>query len=97
MPASRRATARAWLRAWRARGQRTATPAACCSAVHQRLQAQDPHRVLRRGYAWVQAADGRPVVSVRTLRQGQAVRAVWADGTPGRAEVLKVEPLLPTP
>ncbi len=65
-------------------------------AVHQRLQAQDPHRVLQRGYAWVQAADGRPVVSVRTLRQGQAVRAVWADGS-AQAEVLKVEPLLPTP
>ena len=23
----------------------------------------DPHRVLQRGYAWVESADGRPVVS----------------------------------
>lgn len=61
-------------------------------ATHQRLQAQDPRRVLQRGYAWVQTADGRPVVSVHALRQGQAVRAVWADGS-AQAEVLKVEPL----
>jgi exodeoxyribonuclease VII large subunit len=64
--------------------------------VQQRLQAQDPQRVLQRGYAWVQTSDGRPVLSVRALRQGQAVRAVWADGS-AQAEVLKVEPLLPTP
>ena len=64
--------------------------------VQQRLQAQDPQRVLQRGYAWVETSDGRPVLSVRTLRQGQAVRAVWADGS-AQAEVLKVEPLLPTP
>ncbi len=64
-------------------------------STQQRLRAQDPHRVLQRGYAWVQAADGRPVVSVRDLRQGQAVRAVWADGS-AQAEVLKVEPMAPT-
>jgi exodeoxyribonuclease VII large subunit len=54
-------------------------------AAQQRLQAQDPHRVLQRGYAWVEAADGRPVVSVRSLMPGQGVRAVWADG---RADAL---------
>ncbi len=65
------------------------------NAAQQRIQAQDPHRVLRRGYAWVQTADGRPVVSVQGLRQGQAARAVWADGS-AQVEVLKVEPLAPS-
>ena len=60
-------------------------------AAEQRLQAHDPHRVLQRGYAWVEAADGRPVVSVRALRPGQQVRAVWADGH-ALAEVQHVEP-----
>ena len=60
-------------------------------AADQRLQAHDPHRVLQRGYAWVEAADGRPVVSVRALRAGQQVRAVWADGH-ALAEVQQVEP-----
>jgi exodeoxyribonuclease VII large subunit len=52
----------------------------------QMLQAHDPQRVLRRGYAWVEAvgdepgAASRPVLSVRELRAGQRVRAVWADG-----------------
>jgi exodeoxyribonuclease VII large subunit len=64
--------------------------------AQQRLQAHDPHRVLQRGYAWVESADGRPVVSALALRPGQAVRAVWADGR-ARAEVLDVEPLPPSP
>jgi exodeoxyribonuclease VII large subunit len=64
--------------------------------AQQRLQAHDPHRVLQRGYAWVEAADGRPVVSALALRPGQTVRAVWADGR-ARAEVLDVEPLPPSP
>ncbi len=64
-------------------------------AASQRLQAHDPHRVLQRGYAWVEASDGRAVVSARSLQAGQPVRAVWADG---RAEMLvqRVEPLPPT-
>jgi exodeoxyribonuclease VII large subunit len=66
------------------------------SGAQDRLQAHDPHRVLQRGYAWVESADGRPVVSALALRPGQAVRAVWADGR-ARAEVLDVEPLPPTP
>ena len=64
--------------------------------AQQRLQAHDPRRVLQRGYAWVESADGRPVVSALALRPGQAVRAVWADGR-ARAEVLDVEPLPPSP
>jgi exodeoxyribonuclease VII large subunit len=61
-------------------------------AVAERLAAQDPARVLRRGYAWVEDLQGRPVLGVGALRQGQAVRAVWADGR-AEAEVLRVEPL----
>jgi exodeoxyribonuclease VII large subunit len=63
-------------------------------AAHERLQALDPRRVLQRGYAWVESADGRPVVSSHALRQGQAVRAVWADGR-AQMEVLALEPLPP--
>lgn len=64
-------------------------------ACAERLAAQDPARVLRRGYAWVERQDGRPVLSVHALRPGQAVRAVWADGR-ATAEVLQVEPLPPS-
>ena len=63
-------------------------------AAAERLAAQDPARVLRRGYAWVETMDGRPVLGALALRQGQAVRAVWADGR-ATAEVLAVEPLPP--
>lgn len=65
-------------------------------AVATRLAAQDPAQVLQRGYAWVENLEGRPVTSVQALRQGQAVRAVWADGR-ATAEVLQVEPLPPAP
>ena len=64
-------------------------------AAAQRLAAQDPTRVLQRGYAWVEAMDGRPVLGVTGLRRGQAVRAVWADGR-ATAELLTVEPLPPS-
>jgi exodeoxyribonuclease VII large subunit len=46
----------------------------------RRLQALDPHAVLARGYAWVEAADGRPVMQAASLAAGQAVQGVWADG-----------------
>lgn len=65
-------------------------------ATAQRLQAQDPARVLRRGYAWVESADGRPVVSALALSPGQSVRAVWSDGR-ASAQIERVEPLPPTP
>jgi exodeoxyribonuclease VII large subunit len=58
------------------------------------LRAQDPHRVLQRGYAWVESEEGRPVLSAQALRPGQTVRAVWADGR-ARAEILAVESLPP--
>ncbi len=60
----------------------------------ERLAALDPARVLQRGYAWVEGADGRPVVSVRQLAPGARVQAVWADGR-ALAEVQSVEPLSP--
>ena len=63
-------------------------------ASGHRLQALNPERVLQRGYAWVEAADGRPVVSVQALHPGQTVQAVWADGRAGM-QVQRVEPLLP--
>ncbi len=47
------------------------------------LQGHDPHRVLKRGYAWIESGAGRPVVSVQQLQAGQQVRAVWADGHAG--------------
>jgi exodeoxyribonuclease VII large subunit len=62
------------------------------AAVHERLQALDPQQVLRRGYAWIEAADGRPVLSTRQLQPGQMVRAVWADGAAG-AQITAVESL----
>ena len=49
-------------------------------ARQSRLQALDPTRVLQRGYAWVEDAQGRAVVSARALVPGQQVQAVWADG-----------------
>ncbi len=62
----------------------------------RQLFAHDPQRVLRRGYAWIESGDGRPIVSALSLHAGQTVRAVWADGR-ASAEVIDVEPLPPTP
>jgi len=57
----------------------------------QRLQALDPAAVLRRGYAWVEDAQGQPVTSVRALAPGQSVQGVWADGRAG-LDVRSIEP-----
>jgi exodeoxyribonuclease VII large subunit len=65
-------------------------------AAAARLQAQDPQRVLRRGYAWVEGEDGRPLASAHAVHPGQRVRAVWSDGR-ARAEIVDVEPLPPAP
>ena len=59
-------------------------------AARDRLHSLDPQRVLQRGYAWVEAADGRPVVSVRALHVGQSVRAVWSDGH-AQAQIVDVD------
>ena len=65
-------------------------------AAEQQLRAHDPHRVLQRGYAWVEDASGRPIVSARALQAGQAVRAVWADGR-ALAEVTDIDLAQPLP
>jgi exodeoxyribonuclease VII large subunit len=40
----------------------------------------DPALVLKRGYAWLQNAEGRALSSVADLSPGQAVQAKLADG-----------------
>ena len=67
---------------------------AALDALGARLAAEDPARVLARGYAWVEDTDGRPVLSAAALAAGREVRAVWADGQ-ARAEVLEVLTLPP--
>jgi exodeoxyribonuclease VII large subunit len=56
-------------------------------AAHQRLQhaaasltALDPRRVLQRGYAWLQDAQGQPLTRAAQARPGQTVAATLADG-----------------
>jgi exodeoxyribonuclease VII large subunit len=66
------------------------------AAAKDTLAAHDPHRVLQRGYAWVESATGTPVVSVRGLVPGQHVRAVWADGH-AQAQVTQVQTSHETP
>jgi exodeoxyribonuclease VII large subunit len=44
-----------------------------------------------RGYAWVEASDGRAIVSAQALQVGQPVRAVWADGRV-EMQVQRVQP-----
>ncbi len=45
-----------------------------------RLQLLDPTRVLRRGYALLRDASGRPITSVQQTQRGQVLRASLADG-----------------
>lgn len=65
----------------------------------QRLQALDPHVVLTRGYAWIEAADGRPVTQAAGLHPGDAVTGVWADGRAAMTvrEVGPADPAPPAP
>lgn len=58
-----------------------------------RLQALDPQAVLRRGYAWVESAQGQPVTRAADLAPGDTVQGVWADG---RAN-LQVHGVMPDP
>jgi len=57
----------------------------------QRLAALDPHRVLARGYAWLDDGQGRALSSVRQLQLGAAVHAVLADGQ-AELQVLALKP-----
>lgn len=49
--------------------------------VALRLKLLDPALVLQRGYAWLTGADGRAIVSAKTLNPGDAVVARLADGS----------------
>lgn len=49
-------------------------------ALGARLASLDPHRVLRRGYAWLEDAQGHAVSTVSGLQVGDRLRAVLADG-----------------
>ncbi len=46
-----------------------------------RLDGVDPHRVLQRGYAWLEDLSGRAVTHVAQASAGQALRATLGDGT----------------
>jgi len=94
----RRAEARQALPLWAARLQRAAavqlrSQAERLDGRQRRLQALDPHAVLTRGYAWVEAADGRAVTTAAALAPGQAVQGVWADGRAAlRVESVQLAP-----
>jgi exodeoxyribonuclease VII large subunit len=45
-----------------------------------RLHANDPLRILSRGYAWVADGQGRALVSAQQVHEGQRLVARWADG-----------------
>ena len=60
-----------------------------------RLKSVDPRGVLSRGYAWIEGAEGRPIVSAASLVVGEGVRAVWADGT-AQASITAVDLLPPS-
>lgn len=51
------------------------------SRAQIKLELLDPHLVLRRGYAWLQDAQGQAICSQTQVRLGQAVTATLADGT----------------
>ena len=67
-----------WLQAWRgdvwAHRQRLDRAAL-------RLESVDPHRVLRRGYAWLSDRDGKTITWCRQVGVGQEVTATLVDGT----------------
>jgi exodeoxyribonuclease VII large subunit len=64
------------------------------AARRERLQALDPRAVLRRGFAWVEDARGRPLTGVAQVAPQDRVRAVWADGA-ARMRVEQVERVEP--
>jgi exodeoxyribonuclease VII large subunit len=58
-------------------------------ALAVRLEAQNPLRVLERGYAWIVQEDGRSVTTVRQAQVGLRLMATLADGAVD-LEVLRV-------
>ncbi len=65
----------------RAMHHQTERRAQALETAARRLEALDPQRVLVRGYAWMADGSGRPVISVRDVKAGDRLDAVWADGT----------------
>lgn len=49
-------------------------------ALATRLDAVNPRGVLKRGYAWVERPDGRPITRAGAVRGGDLIDAVFADG-----------------
>ncbi len=74
-------------------GDRAFTPAReRLSGLAHRLSALDPRRVLERGFAWVQDAQGAPLQSAARLQRGELVTAVFRDGEAGlRVEQVRAE------
>ena len=62
--------------------------------VELRLHANDPRRVLERGYAWLIDAEGRPIQSVAQMTPAHDVTAVLADGK-AELRVVSTTPSLP--
>lgn len=56
----------------------------------EKLEALDPHRILRRGYAAARGPGGAFIRSARELRPGQEIRLLLAEGS-ARVEVIEVE------
>lgn len=66
---------------WLAAGQQARVQRArVLDALASRLEAQNPRRVLSRGYAWVGDARGIPITSASRVSAGEAITAVWHDG-----------------
>ena len=63
-------------------------------SMQVRLDAVDPQQVLRRGYAWLTDAQGRPVLSVAHVSVGRSLCVVMADGS-ADVTVTALHPLPP--
>jgi exodeoxyribonuclease VII large subunit len=75
---------------WRALSSQVERRAGALATRSARLQAVDPRRVLARGYAWIEDARGQPQLGAKGLKAGEALRAVWQDGS-AQALVQSVE------
>ncbi len=48
--------------------------------LQSQLEAQNPRNILQKGYAWIESADGKPIVSAQELTPHQSITVQWADG-----------------
>jgi len=55
-----------------------------------RLDSDNPHNVLRRGYSYVSDASGRAISSARDLRKGSSITVKFRDGR-AKAEIQEVK------